>query len=408
MASDDLGAAEIELLSLYKKPRYLDHPNWQDLWAQKLRRGYMETIDRFVKDGFLTDCVSDFDTMHYGPQSAVPNLKAILKSEGLPTNGTKDDLIRRILEQRPDRANEILATCLKLYVCTTKGKAAIEPLIGRVHGDNAQRADAAARASELLRDGDVEKAVAVFDEYRQSAYSMDFDRSEDDMSADVRDSIERDMAAVDARERETKIRQVKRMIGIARPVPDSLVMMAASLLGIGDIRAASDKMADKAHRESAIQQAKALAQAPRPVTKPEKGISRGREQRDLQQEYVNLSRQRETYPFGTPEFETLSKAMQRASKRKDALWRLDFTESQRAHALEMTGNVEEALAVYETLIAEECSIPAVYGWARVLYSKMSRNMDALRICERYIALANPSPDSEWYVRRDNLKKRLGK
>lgn len=115
---DDTRAA---LLSLFLKPRPLDEPNWQDVWADALGCSYQSAIKELVRLDLLTrmsgTVKEKIDTL------TVPRLKELLKQQGLKVSGNKAELVERLLTERPQEAQKV-ATQIKWadrYICTETG-----------------------------------------------------------------------------------------------------------------------------------------------------------------------------------------------------------------------------------------------------------------------------------------------
>ena len=101
-----LGQEELNLLYMFRKPRYLDAPIWQDLWGGKLGKPYMSVIETLLEKGYLTAEAGDPERISLG--SSVDDLKSVLRFEGLAVSGTKMQLIQRIITYLPNHADALL------------------------------------------------------------------------------------------------------------------------------------------------------------------------------------------------------------------------------------------------------------------------------------------------------------
>ena len=155
----------LALLALFLRPRHLDIPAWQGIWADALGESYGDAIEGFIKRGLLAAADPSFEERI--SLLRVADIKPVLKRHGIKTSGKREDIVARLLQELPHEAQS-LADGMSFegqYACTTAGSA--------LAAINKQSVDAKRLATEeevrlALRQGDLQRACHLVDAFRSS------------------------------------------------------------------------------------------------------------------------------------------------------------------------------------------------------------------------------------------------
>jgi len=110
--------AHLLLLSKFLNGQEIDYFIKWGNWEQALTEAPQEAIKRFVDEGMLE--IADLETI-VSCKYKVSDLKSLLKQRGLAVSGTKDELVKRILQA--DKAGmSKLTVGIKLLTCTQTGR----------------------------------------------------------------------------------------------------------------------------------------------------------------------------------------------------------------------------------------------------------------------------------------------
>lgn len=110
--------AHLLLLSKFIHGQEIDYfVKWGN-WEQALNEAPQKAIKRFVDEGMLTN--ADLETI-VSYKCKVSDLKNLLKQRGFAVSGSKDELVKRILQA--DKAGMLKLTAgIKLLTCTQAGR----------------------------------------------------------------------------------------------------------------------------------------------------------------------------------------------------------------------------------------------------------------------------------------------
>lgn len=110
--------AHLLLLSRFLNGQEIDYLTKWGNWEQVLNEAPQRAIERFVDEGMLE--IADLETI-VSFKYKVSDLKSLLKQRGLAVSGTKDELVKRILQA--DEAGMLKLTVgMKLLTCTQAGR----------------------------------------------------------------------------------------------------------------------------------------------------------------------------------------------------------------------------------------------------------------------------------------------
>jgi hypothetical protein len=162
----------IWLLGQYVKPRKVKL--YDDDQAQyTLKESLSDAIDRFIKEGMLTNCELS-ETLYC--VMTIADLKTIAKEEGFKLNGTKTDLIDRFLVANHSRAEQ-LSSKVKVLKCSQSAQDFLEKYEQEKNSDMKL---AKAKSFEAFLESDSKKAYKIFVSY-QRKYRSDFEASTYDL-----------------------------------------------------------------------------------------------------------------------------------------------------------------------------------------------------------------------------------
>ncbi len=229
---------------------------------------------------------------------------------------------------------------------------------------------------------------------------------------EVEKVIRADMAKADQEARQHRLSNSKRRIERAKefvgdlvPLNDAAIERIAAILGVGDIRTTEERQQDNKRRrrimKNEVNTLKLRVQEQTGTIK----------QQLLQysRELDNLWRKMSGIQINSAErgqYEDIRYQYDKVARLRDAVLENQTKVSQRAFRMEYLGRIQEAVEIYEQLILDECLVPEVYESLGKIHLDNQRYDDALMVCERFIAVLSPSADSKWYVRRENLTRRL--
>jgi hypothetical protein len=106
------------LLSKFLNSQEIDYFTKLGNWEQALNEVPQKAIERFVDEGMLE--IADLETI-VSYKYKVSELKSLLKQRGLAASGTKDELVKRIL-QADEAGMSKLTVGIKLLTCTQTGR----------------------------------------------------------------------------------------------------------------------------------------------------------------------------------------------------------------------------------------------------------------------------------------------
>lgn len=114
--------AHLLLLSKFINGQEVDYFVKHGDWGEVLNEQTQKAIKRFADEGMLTD--ADLETI-VSYKYKVSDLKNLLKQRGLAISGSKDELVKRILQA--DKAGMLKLTVgIKLLTCTQSGREIAE------------------------------------------------------------------------------------------------------------------------------------------------------------------------------------------------------------------------------------------------------------------------------------------
>lgn len=110
--------AHLLLLSKFLNGQEIDYFIKSGNWEQPLNEAPQKAIERFVDEGLLK--IADLETV-VSYKHKVSDLRNLLKQRGLAISGTKDELVKRIL-QADQVGMSKLTVGIKLLTCTQAGR----------------------------------------------------------------------------------------------------------------------------------------------------------------------------------------------------------------------------------------------------------------------------------------------
>lgn len=110
--------AHILLLSKFLNGQEIDYFTRWGNWEQALNEAPQKAIQRFVGEGMLE--TADLETV-VSYKYKVSDLKSLLKQRGLAVSGTKDELVKRIL-QADEAGMARITSGMRLLTCTQTGR----------------------------------------------------------------------------------------------------------------------------------------------------------------------------------------------------------------------------------------------------------------------------------------------
>jgi hypothetical protein len=119
--------AHLLLLSKFREPRNIEDVSRQDYWQDVLNEQPLKAINRFIKDGMITEG-DIYSCMQY--RFKVSELKPMLKERGLKQSGRKEELIFRLVENDPEGMKKAISG-LKIYKCSSIGVEIAEDYLER-------------------------------------------------------------------------------------------------------------------------------------------------------------------------------------------------------------------------------------------------------------------------------------
>lgn len=151
----DFSRAQIALLSQFNTSRRLTFSGFRDSWQAVLHEEPEATLQRFVKGGLIVQASIE----QHAFSLTIPQLKTILKKNGLQISGKKDVLVERLVSSGYDVRSEFSE---RVWICSELGFSYVTPYLAT---ESQRERDAVLGAKEALARGDLKLAAKIAAEY---------------------------------------------------------------------------------------------------------------------------------------------------------------------------------------------------------------------------------------------------
>jgi hypothetical protein len=179
--------AHLLLLSKFLKPRLPDDFSKSEEWKEALKESPQKAIERFLKDGMISEADLSQKLAH---KFKVSELKNFLKQHNLTVSGRKEDLIARLVQADPDGMKKAV-TGLVIYCCTEQGQAVAEQYLNDEKKRRSQAEQDVKKAIRERRFLEASQLVANFEAEQvfQRGVNIDWKNHNAQRDADILNNI---------------------------------------------------------------------------------------------------------------------------------------------------------------------------------------------------------------------------